>query len=73
MLIKYQLILRQLEITQFIYDSALEFGSQCIVVSIDVKLHMDNYFVFDNNKSAITDLPASEFVKQAENMGRNYY
>ena len=54
---------------QFIYDSALEFGSQCIVVSIDVKLHMDNYFVFDNNKSAITDLPASEFVKQAENMG----
>ena len=54
---------------QFIYDSALEFGSQCIVVSIDVKLHMGNYFVFDNNKSTITELPAFEFVKQVENMG----
>ena len=54
---------------EFINESALEFGSQCIVVSIDAKLYMDNYFVYDNSISSITELPVFDFVKQVENIG----
>jgi len=54
---------------EFIEQSANEFGSQCIVVSIDAKINLDNYVVYDHKNSSLTKLDILEFSKQVENMG----
>ena len=53
----------------FIEKSAKEFGSQCIVVSIDAKLNDGNYFVYDHKKSCITNLDVLSFSKTIEDLG----
>ena len=53
----------------FINLSATEFGSQCIVVSIDVKLHNQVYYVYDHKSSCITEFSVLDFSKRVESMG----
>ena len=53
----------------FIEKSSREFGSQCIVVSIDVKISHNNYFVYDHRHSCLTKLNVLIFSKEVENMG----
>ena len=54
---------------EFIERSANEFGSQCIVVSIDVKIDKNNYFVYDHKNSSITEIKVLNFSKKVESMG----
>ena len=53
----------------FIEKSAREFGAQCIVVSIDVKIDENNYVVYDHKNSCLTGLNVLNFSKQVESMG----
>lgn len=54
---------------EFIEKSAKEFGTQCIVVSIDAKKCNQKYLVFDHKNGCSTELNVIEFSKQVENMG----
>tara|TARA_B110000977_G_C11035841_1_gene477034 strand:+ start:562 stop:1344 length:783 start_codon:yes stop_codon:yes gene_type:complete len=54
---------------EFISDSAKEFGSQCIVVSIDVKKIENEYFVFINNGKINTKIKLYEWTKICQNEG----
>ena len=53
----------------FISKSAKEFGSQCIVVSIDAILQGNKYFVYDHINSCTTSINVLEFLKKVENQG----
>jgi imidazole glycerol-phosphate synthase subunit HisF len=53
----------------FISIAAKEFGSQCIVISIDAKINDDNYFVYNHKTSSSTNLNVLEFSELVENMG----
>jgi cyclase len=54
---------------KLIINSAKEFGSQCIVVSIDVKKINKDYFVFINNGKTNTNLKLEEWVKICQSEG----
>lgn len=54
---------------QFIEFAAREFGSQCIVVSIDVKLVEESYRVVTRGLSQITDLAPEEWACRVEQLG----
>lgn len=54
---------------EFIEQSAREFGSQCIVVSIDVKIKDQIYVVYDHKNSCSTELDVLNFSRQVESMG----
>jgi cyclase len=51
---------------EFINESALFFGSQCISVSVDVIKVDDKYWIYDEEK---TNIEATEFVKLIEIYG----
>ena len=53
----------------FISIAAKEFGSQCIVISIDTKTSDDNYFVYNHKASSLTNINVIEFSELVENMG----
>ena len=53
----------------FIEDASKEFGSQCIVVSIDAKIDYKNYVVYDHKNSCSTELKVLDFSKQVESLG----
>lgn len=53
----------------FISNSAKEFGSQCIVISIDVKKIDNEYLVFVNNGTLNTEIRIQEWVKICQNEG----
>ena len=53
----------------FIEQSAKEFGSQCIVVSIDAKISDLNYYVFDHRSSHLTEKKVLDYSKELECMG----
>ncbi len=53
---------------KLISELAREFGSQCIVVAIDVKLEGD-WFVYINGGKVKTELKAIEWTKRAEALG----
>ena len=53
----------------FISVAAKEFGSQCIVISIDVKTKDDENFVYNHKSSSITNLNVMDFSELVENMG----
>ncbi len=53
----------------FITQAAKEFGSQCIVVSIDALLIENNYLVYDHSNSCTTQKDVLEYSKLVENMG----
>jgi len=54
---------------EFIERSANEFGSQCIVVSIDAKIDHHTYNVYDHHNSCSTKINVLDFAKQVENLG----
>ena len=53
----------------FIYESAKEFGSQCVVVSIDVKKIDNKYFVFSNFGLTNTNILLLDWCKIIEDSG----
>tara|TARA_B100001142_G_scaffold330295_1_gene397841 strand:+ start:96024 stop:96833 length:810 start_codon:yes stop_codon:yes gene_type:complete len=55
--------------TSFIKEAANEFGSQCIVISIDSKKINDKHFVFSNKDKKPTKYMPSEFAKIMEENG----
>jgi imidazole glycerol-phosphate synthase subunit HisF len=55
--------------SEFISIAAKEFGSQCIVVSIDAKIKEDNYYVYDHKKSSSTFFEILDFSKRIESLG----
>lgn len=60
---------KALEDKKFISEAAKEFGSQCIVVSIDVKKTNNNYIVMKQNGAIPTKYEAYEWAKIVEDQG----
>ena len=54
---------------KLINDLANQFGSQCIVLSVDTKLVAGEWLVYLNGGSVPTKLKTSEWVKQAASLG----
>lgn len=54
---------------EFVERSAREFGSQCIVISIDVKAVDDSYVVYDHKNARSTSLEVSDFASEMELRG----
>ncbi len=54
---------------KLITEGAKEFGSQCIVVSIDTKLSDGKYFVHTNRGKTATNKSPIEWAKEAEDSG----
>ena len=57
------------ESPSFIRDAADRFGSQCIVVAIDVKFEDGEYYVYTYGGKQKTDLLAVEWAKQVAALG----
>ncbi|MEQ8191695.1 MAG: imidazole glycerol phosphate synthase cyclase subunit [Candidatus Eremiobacterota bacterium] len=60
---------KPLEDKKFIKEAAIEFGSQCIVVSIDVKNLDGKYFVMSEGGRKVTAYDPVEWAKIVENQG----
>jgi cyclase len=60
---------KAIQTPDFIASAARIFGSQCIVVSIDVKKENDGYFVYSWKTSASTHVTVKDFCKRAEDLG----
>jgi len=58
-----------LEDPRFITEAAKEFGSQCIVISIDAKLVDGKYIVMSHGGKQSTSYQAVQWAKQAEECG----
>ena len=59
-----------IENPNFITDASKNFGSQCIVVSIDAKKDKDNkYIVYTNGGQTNTKIDVLDWVKEAEDKG----
>lgn len=54
---------------ELIKEGAERFGSQCIVLSIDVKKEGDNYIVYKNGGRIKTDLDCIEWAKKGVELG----
>lgn len=54
---------------KLISDFARQFGSQCIVLSVDTKLVSGEWIVYLNGGRVPTRLKASEWIKQAASLG----
>lgn len=54
---------------QLVNDLAKEFGSQCIVVAIDAKWELDNWWVYLNGGRLKTELEAIAWAKEVEERG----
>ena len=52
-----------------IKTASKKFGSQSIVVSVDVKIIKNNYYVFVENGTTNTKIKISEHIKNINNMG----
>ena len=53
----------------FIKEASNKFGSQCIVVSIDVVKQNKHYKVFNKNMGVLEDLDLLEWAKKCESLG----
>jgi imidazole glycerol-phosphate synthase subunit HisF len=53
----------------FIQNAAREFGSQCIVVSIDVKKEDDSWVVYKDFGKTRTNFSVEEWIKKVEDLG----
>jgi|AntAceMinimDraft_17_1070374.scaffolds.fasta_scaffold00443_13 cyclase len=60
---------KPLEDKSFISKASKEFGAQCIVVSIDIKIINDKYVVMKKGGKEATEYEAIEWAKIAEDMG----
>ncbi|MBO7724486.1 MAG: imidazole glycerol phosphate synthase subunit HisF [Paludibacteraceae bacterium] len=54
---------------QLITDLAKQFGSQCVVIAIDVKFEDNEWFVYLNGGRIKTELRALDWAKQAVELG----
>lgn len=54
---------------QLITDLAKEFGSQCIVVAIDTKLHDDTWMVYTHGGHQATDIQTLDWVREIYDRG----
>ena len=54
---------------KIIKDAAQHFGSQCIVVAIDVKREGDDWLVFSHGGTVSTKINALEWAKEVEYLG----
>lgn len=54
---------------QFIEEAAAVFGSQCIVVGIDVRYEEGNYIVYTNSGKVKTDLVLADHIVNMERLG----
>lgn len=54
---------------QLITDLAKQFGSQCVVIAIDVKFENNEWFVYLNGGRIKTELRALDWAKQAVELG----
>jgi len=54
---------------KLIKEASYEFGSQCIVSSIDVKKINNNYHVFVDNGKTNTEYLVTEWIKQVQQLG----
>lgn len=53
----------------FVKESAEEFGSQCIVVSVDIKIHLNRYRVYDHRTNSLVDVDLLEWIKRIQDLG----
>ena len=53
----------------FVEEAAKEFGSQCIVVSVDVKKKNEDYLIYNHKKSKCYNLFVAEYCKRIESLG----
>lgn len=53
----------------FIEAAAKEFGSQCIIVSIDVKIKNDKYKVYSHTGKIVTEINPFELSKKCQELG----
>jgi cyclase len=54
---------------EFIREASKQFGSQCLVISVDAKKVEGKYYLAINGGSKLTDILVKEFVKTMEEMG----
>jgi len=54
---------------KFVMEAAKEFGSQCIIVSVDYKKNNGNYFVFNHEEKKSTNLKLLDWVKKMQEYG----
>lgn len=52
-----------------IAELSKNFGSQCIVVAMDIKQHNDNWYVHTNGGTIKTEIEAIQWAKQIEQLG----
>ncbi|MGI0482881.1 imidazole glycerol phosphate synthase subunit HisF [Geminocystis sp. CENA526] len=60
---------RAVENLDFIKESAQEFGSQCVVISIDVKLEEKEYIVYTNGGKKRTNYKVKEWARIVQDYG----
>ena len=53
----------------FVEMAAKEFGSQCIIVSIDVKIDNEKYKVYSHKKKLVTQINPFELSKKCQELG----
>ena len=53
----------------FINEAAKEFGSQCIVISVDVKKHNSNDLIYNYDDKNCYDLVLLDYLKKVEDLG----
>jgi cyclase len=58
-----------IENPNIIYELSKVFGSQCIVVGIDVKKIKDKHYVFKNSGTIKTDLDINKWIQTIEELG----
>ena len=58
-----------IENNNFVKQASKEFGSQCIVLSIDVELIDKKYYVYSHKYKKILDLDPLEYAKKMQDLG----
>ena len=58
-----------IEDPNFISKAAKNFGSQCVVVSVDFQKIENKYLVYDNSKKKITNLEVIDWIKKISELG----
>ena len=66
---KVALNTKAFENPKIISEAAAEFGSQCIVISVDVKTQGEGHEVFIEGGSSATGMQAVEWCRRAESLG----
>ena len=54
---------------EFIKEASKQFGSQCLVISVDAKKIDGDYYIAINGGSKITEILVKDFIKTMEKMG----